>query len=76
MFGLVPEAVVESDLIAIMNRRLAQHYAKYMPLKILQLPLEIKPVRMMLQWNKYRNNDPGIQWMRRAIVETIKAEAA
>jgi LysR family nod box-dependent transcriptional activator len=78
VFGLVPQAIVESDLIGIMNRRLAEHYAKYLPLKILELPSEInvlRPLRMMLQWNRHRNNDAGIQWMRRAIVDTIKAGA-
>jgi LysR family transcriptional regulator, nod-box dependent transcriptional activator len=75
VFGLVPQAVVESDLIAIMNRRLADYYAKHLPLRVLELPLEIKPVKMMLQWNKHRNNDAGIQWLRRILVETIRGRA-
>jgi len=74
VFGMVPHAVVQSDLIAVVNYRLAQYYARHLPLKILPVPIEIPPLNMLLQWNKYRDSDLGIQWMRRMLVETMNVE--
>jgi LysR family transcriptional regulator, nod-box dependent transcriptional activator len=75
VFGLVPQAVVETDWIAVVNSRLARHYARYLPLKIFPLPMKIEPLKMLLQWNRYRDRDEGTQWMCGILVETLGSES-
>lgn len=69
--GLVPHAVVETDWLAILNRRLANFYARHLPIKIFPLPIEIDPLRMMLQWNRNRDADEGTRWLRQILLDTL-----
>jgi DNA-binding transcriptional LysR family regulator len=74
IFGLVPYAVVNTDLIAIVNSRLASYYSRYLPLKTFPCPVDIDPFSMLLQWNRNRDNDEAIQWMRRVLISTLRPE--
>ena len=71
-FGLVPLAVVGTDLLAIVNKRLALLFSKYMPLKIFPVPFDLPPSTAMLQWNRYHDNDQGTQWIRRLILDSVR----
>ena len=57
--------------IATLYRRLAETWCQFLPLKILPLPVELPSIRWILQWHQYRDLDPGIQWMRKIIRETL-----
>jgi len=71
-FGLVPLAVVGTDMLAVIDKRLATLYAKYMPLKIFSVPVEMPPSKSMLQWNRYHDNDQGTQWLRRVLIDSVR----
>jgi DNA-binding transcriptional LysR family regulator len=66
-FTLVPQLVVGTTRIATVHRRLAQFYAKQLPLKILKPPVEIPPVVESMQWHAIRDGDPGLRWLRRIL---------
>ena len=66
-FTLVPPLVVGTTRIATVHRRLAQFYAKQLPLKILKPPVEIPPVVESMQWHAIRDGDPGLRWLRRIL---------
>jgi LysR family transcriptional regulator, nod-box dependent transcriptional activator len=66
-FTLVPQLVVGTTRIATVHRRLAQFYAKPLPLKILKPPVEIPPVVESMQWHVIRDGGPGLQWLRRIL---------
>jgi DNA-binding transcriptional LysR family regulator len=66
-FALVPQMVVGTTRIATIHRRLAQYYAKQLPLKILKPPVEIPPVVESMQWHSIRDGDPGLLWLRRLL---------
>jgi LysR family transcriptional regulator, nod-box dependent transcriptional activator len=72
-FTLVPQLVVGTTRIATVHRRLAQFYAKQLPLKILKPPVEIPPVVESMQWHGIRDGDPGLRWLRR-ILHSASAE--
>ena len=72
-FGLVPIAVIGTDMIAIVNKRFADYYASYMPLKVLPVPMDMPSGKFMLQWNRYHDSDQGTQWLRRILIETVRA---
>lgn len=56
--------VVGTERIATMHTRLAREAAKTLPLRLLPPPLPIPKLTQMLQWHKYRTQDPGIRWLR------------
>ena len=71
-FGLVPLAVVGTDLLAIVDKGVANLYAKYMPLKVFPVPVEMPKSHAMLQWNRYHDTDQGTQWLRRVLVDSVR----
>ncbi len=75
VFGMVPFAVVNTDLIAIVPSRLANYYSRYLPLKTFPCPVEVDGFSMMLQWNRDRDNDESTQWMRRVLISTLSPDS-
>ena len=71
-FSLLPIAVIGTDMIAIVNKRFADYYASYMPLKIFEVPIDLQSGKYMLQWNRYHDNDQGTQWLRRVLIDTVR----
>ena len=63
-FDVVPHLVVGTDRIATVATRLARKYAKFLPLKLIPLPVEVPPMTEVLQWHKYHDQDPAYIWLR------------
>jgi DNA-binding transcriptional LysR family regulator len=68
-FSVVPWFVIGTHRLAVMHERFAQLVARYLPLKIQPLPIEIPPMREMLQYHSARTHDSGIIWLRRMLHE-------
>jgi LysR family transcriptional regulator, nod-box dependent transcriptional activator len=71
-FSVVPQYVVGSMRIATMHHRLAQLYAGYLPLKILPLPYELPILREAVAWNRHRDQDLGLAWVRKLLKATAE----
>ncbi|MCS6946194.1 MAG: LysR family transcriptional regulator [Steroidobacteraceae bacterium] len=63
-FSSVPALIVGTRRIATVHRRIAERYAKILPLKILPAPLELPPLIERIQWHQYLDADPSMMWMR------------
>ena len=61
------DLVVGTERIATVHARAARRAARMLPIKILPAPLDIPPLKMAMQWHKYRSHDPGIAWLRALI---------
>jgi LysR family nod box-dependent transcriptional activator len=70
-FDVVPHLVVGTDRIATVATRLAKKYSKFLPIKLIPLPVPVPPMTEVLQWHKYRDQDPAYAWLRGA----LKAQA-
>lgn len=68
-FDVVPHLVVGTDRIATVATRLATKYAKFLPLKLMPLPIDVPPMTEVLQWHKYHDRDPAYTWLRGALRE-------
>ena len=64
--------IVGTSRIATMHRLLAVRLAEYLPLKLMELPFAMPPVREIAQWSTRSANDPAIAWL----VARLKAIAA
>lgn len=64
-FSALPHLLCNTARIATVHRHLAVIASKSNDLVIHDLPFETPPFRQMMQWHSYRDNDPGIVWIRR-----------
>ncbi|AGB73408.1 MULTISPECIES: LysR family transcriptional regulator [Rhizobium] len=69
-FSMIPSMVSGNERIGTMPLRLAQHFARTMPLRIVELPLPRHlPFTEAVQWHELHNSDPGSVWMREMLFE-------
>lgn len=69
-FGSIAPALLSTQLIATVHRRLAVEFARRYPLRLIEPPIEIPVVRECLQWHEYREKDPCHHWLRQLLIET------
>jgi len=70
-FDLAPQLVVGTDRIATVPTRLACKYAKFLPLKLLPLPVDISPIHEKLQWHRAHTQDPANTWLRTQLKKAV-----
>jgi LysR family nod box-dependent transcriptional activator len=63
-FTVVPWLIIETHRLALMHERLARQMASMFPLAIAQIPFDFPLMREMMQYNRARANDEGLQWLR------------
>lgn len=73
-FNSVPQHIVGSRRIATIHRRLAQYYARYLPLKVLEPPYPLPSLTEAVQWHKLFEADSGNLWLR-TLFKQVATEA-
>ena len=68
-FLVAPMIVSESDLILSIPRKLADKMSSLVPIKILELPLEIVSFTPSMIWHERQHNEPSHIWLRKLIME-------
>ncbi|MFP3480543.1 LysR family transcriptional regulator, partial [Burkholderia sp. SIMBA_057] len=68
-FCSIATALIGTQMIAIMHRRLANELSRRLPLRLVHTPIEIPTVREFLQWHEYREKDPCHRWLRERLIE-------
>jgi len=66
----LPYSVVGTHMLATIHRRMAEQFATHLPLRISSVPVEIPSFTEALQWHQFREQDPGITWLRELICRT------
>lgn len=72
-FGLMARFIVGTHRIATLQTRLGIQFEQGMAVQLLELPLETPRLTEVLQWHRYRDDDPGVQWVREQIVAVATA---
>ena len=65
----LPSLVVGTARLATVHRRIAMHAQQHLPIRIWPSPMKIPNLVQMLQWNKVREDDPGLRWIRDLCLE-------
>lgn len=68
-FNTLPQLIVGTQRIATMHRRLAELYAKHLPLRLLPAPVKLPNMREYMLWHRSTENDPMHRWLREQISE-------
>lgn len=63
-YTAVPDFIIGTDRIAVVYTSLAAAFEKAFPVRRLPCPVEIPPVRHVMQWRTSSNPDPGLLWLR------------
>jgi len=71
-FGMLPNFVVGTRRLATVQRRLAEHYRKTMPLKIVAAPLDLPVLDESVHWNAAFDQDPACKWLRNILRDVAK----
>lgn len=68
-FALMPRFIVGTRRIATVQTRLALQFEQSMAVRLLPPPMETPRLTEVLQWHRYRDGDPALQWLRDQIVQ-------
>jgi len=66
-----PLAVATSGLVAAVPRSFARMMARFLPLQVLEPPLELPPYRVLQGWHPRGDRDPGCRWLRGFLLELV-----
>lgn len=69
----LPFVVPGSDLVVTMPSRVADRFAKMIPLRVMPLPVELDPYEILLFWHARVHMDPANQWLRQTLVALFKS---
>ena len=67
--NVIPEFIVGTQRIATVPSRFARKAAHQMPLRIFTPPVAIPTHETMLQWNKIKGSDLGVNWVKDHILD-------
>jgi len=62
--------VLESDAIMTIPEVLANTYANYLDLQVIELPIRVSPLLTYMYWHENVQDDPANIWLREKILET------
>ena len=63
-FGLVPQVLLQSDLIFTTTRRFAMHYANMLPLAVVDVPIPFPRIKCYQLWHPQPDRPSDIGWLR------------
>jgi DNA-binding transcriptional LysR family regulator len=73
-FLAAPLAVAQSDLLAVVPRRIAERFAEPLGLQVLAPPLAIPGFSLALAWHERMRADAGHLWFRRQLISVLQVE--
>jgi DNA-binding transcriptional LysR family regulator len=62
--------LVQSNLVAILGRKLAMEFRRAYPIEIRELPLEAPLLHSVMSWHRRFDDVPAHRWLRGTIVGT------
>lgn len=65
----VPTLIANSDLVAALSRRVAEPFARMLPLQIFEPPLRLRTSRVGMVWHDSLHDDPAQRWLRATVAE-------
>jgi DNA-binding transcriptional LysR family regulator len=64
--------IVQSDLVVLLSRRIAQEFVRNYPLHIRDLPHTSPPVRTAMLWHRRFDRQPGHRWLREVAASVVQ----
>lgn len=74
-FTIVPELLMESDLVGVFTHRTCAHFTRRYPLASVPVPLELAPIANHLIWHRRNTADTAHAWLRTQIADACTMHA-
>ena len=71
-FGLVPQVLLQSDLIFTATRRFALHYAELLPLVVMESPIEFPPIESYLMSLPEVSRPTDLAWLQTLMADVSR----
>lgn len=71
-FNLVPNVVVESDLVFTTGRRFAEYHARRWPIDVVPAPTFFPPMRFHQLWHDRNHASPAVRWLRSIVAQAMR----
>ena len=71
-FNMVALATSRTDYIGGLPRRVAEVFSEFLPLRILESPVEMPKIEVALVWHERTTSDPGLTFFRQAVVDAVE----
>jgi DNA-binding transcriptional LysR family regulator len=68
-FTMAPHMLVDSDLIFTISRHFAQHYARLLPLVVVDCPIDFPRMRFYQMWHGRHQASQAHRWMRGVLTD-------
>ena len=75
-FSLAPALLSDSDLVFTTGRLFAEHWARLLPLAIVEAPVELRRMRTCLLWHDRTHRSTSGRWLRDLVAQAARALAA
>ena len=66
-FGAVPFLVEGTEMVGVMQARLAETFEHTASVRILECPWEMRPLTFTMWWDQNREHDPAHRWLRHQV---------
>lgn len=66
-FATLPLLVMGTQRVATLHRRMAAHFSKHLPLRIVEPLFDMPPLVETLAWPRYLDGDPAHLWLRQVL---------
>lgn len=66
-FSTLPLLLVGTQRVATLHRRLALHFTRMLPLRIVDAPFEMPPLVELMTWPRHLAHDPAHAWLRNQV---------
>jgi LysR family transcriptional regulator, nod-box dependent transcriptional activator len=70
-FSIVPQLLVGTQRLAVMHKRLARAWAKFLPITWQELPFPFADMKEYIQMHSTREHDAGIRWLIQQFREAV-----
>ncbi|MEM1375213.1 MAG: LysR family transcriptional regulator [Pseudomonadota bacterium] len=70
-FATLPPMVVETNLVAVLPRRLAAKADKELPVRMFELPFDVPTVQSKLIWGRGADRSPMSSWFRNLVADAV-----
>jgi len=69
----VPQLVARTDFAAALSRRVAEPFARTLPIRLYPLPVTLGPSRVRMVWHDASDAEPGHAWLRQLIASVSRS---
>lgn len=70
---VLPLVLKNNDLMVNMPLRMAKVFKEFLPLEVLEIPLELKDYEFRQHWHERNHHDPAHQWLRSQIYDLSRS---